>query len=275
MTDHRRRKAYPDSGTNTRSLGGDAGLLASDARGVSEVIGFILIFSLVLLTIVLVYTGGLGGLSDARDVEQVNNAERAFDVLAENFEKMSRGEAPHRATEIKLADSRLEMGNLHHFEVNESGQTVAEVPQHRPIEYRVTSQSKIVYEHGAVIRVDDGAATMRREPDFLFSDDRIVIRHVEAGNLQGGQSVSGDTTVLLRSSLTSSDLLYAEDGISEMTINLNTTTTRADIWIQYLESEGGEDCTVSSPTDDEVTVSCEFDTESLYVSKDRIRVDLT
>ena len=275
MTDHRRRKTCTDSNTTTRSAGGVVGALTSDARGVSEVIGFILVFSLVLLTIVLVYTGGLGGLSDARDVEQVNNAERAFDVLAENFEKMGRGEAPHRATEIKLADSRLEMGDLRHFKVNNSSQTVAEVPQHRPIEYHVTSQSKIVYEHGAVIRVDDGTATMRREPDFLFGDDRIVIRHVEAGNLQGGQSVSGDTTVLLRSSLTSSQLLFADDVSDEITIHLNTTTTRADIWIEYLESEGGEGCTVSSPTEDEVTVSCEFDTGSLQVSKDRIRVDLT
>ena len=79
----------------------------TDTRGVSEIVGFILVFSLVLGTITLVYASGLSGLDDTRDAERITNAERAFDVLANNFQQMGRGEAPNRATEIKLAEAQL------------------------------------------------------------------------------------------------------------------------------------------------------------------------
>lgn len=243
-------------------------------RAVSEVVGFVLVFSLVLITIALVYTSGLGGLNDARDAEQMNNAERAFDVLAYNFEKMVRGEAPHRATEVKLADSTLVMDDNAQIRVkNESGESVTNMTQHQPIRYEVESGSQIVYEHGAVIRVDDGHATMKRNPDILFADDRLVFRYIEAGDFGGrGHHVSGDTTVLVRSSVTSSQLLYSSSD-ETVTIELETQAERVDAWQRYFEENGG-DC--NSPSGEgQITLECEFETESFYLSRTRIQVDFT
>ena len=251
--------------------------LAESERAVSEILGFILVFSIVLSTIVLVYVGGLGGLENARDAEQMNNAERAFDVLGNNVEKMARGEARHRATEIKLSDSQLVLGDLRQAHVNDSnGNTVAEIRQHRPIKYHVTSTSKVVYEHGAVIRVDDGSATMQSEPDFIIGENRMIIRHIEVSNLEtGSQSVSGDTTVLVRASVTRSDMLYSGEDMDEVTVYLNTSSTRANVWVTYMESKDAS-CDVSNPTDSEVAVECTFeDIETLFVSRDRVKVDLT
>lgn len=252
----------------------------ADERAVSEVVGFVLVFSLVVGTIALVYVTGFAGLTDTRDVEQVNNAERAFDVLADGFDKLARGEAPNRATEIKLADAQLTLGNLKQGAVTDSdGTMVAEIPQHRPIVYTAPSGSEVVYEHGAVIRVDDGgAATMRREPDFIIGEERTVIRHIETSNLQiGSQSVAGDTTVLVRSSATRSDLLYSAVENDEVTLALDTAEERASAWTEYMESEmpDGGTCSVSDPIDGEVSVECTFETETIYVSKTRIKVDFT
>lgn len=245
-----------------------------DERGISEVIGFVIVFSLILATIAIVYAGGFAGLTDARDVEQANNAERALDVFASSMEKMARGQAPNRAIEIKLSDSQLTLGELHGASVNNSSDVlVAEMPQHRPIIYQMNRDSKIVYEHGAVIRVDDGAASMQREPDFLFDEKRTVIRHIETANLpQGSLHVAGDTTVLIRSTVIASDLQYSGDESGSITFALNTSSTRAVAWERYLESEGGSCDDSPIGNGDEVRVECQFETDRLYVAKSRIEI---
>ena len=95
-----------------------------DRRGVSETIGFVLVFSLIVLTVGVVLTVGYGGLQDARDAERVNNAERAFDVLADNVEDITHRGAPSRGTEVRLAEASLGAGSptyLNVTGVNDSG----------------------------------------------------------------------------------------------------------------------------------------------------------
>lgn len=253
--------------------------VGGDERAVSEVVGYALVFSLVLGALVFAYTGGLGGLTDTRDVEQVNNAERAFDVLANNFEKMGRGEAPHRAAEVKLHDSTLTTSDVHSASIrNESGDTVAHFNQHRPLRFEVNQDSQVVYEHGAVFRVDDGHGSMTRKPDFVIDENRTVIRYIESTDFGGGgQSVSGDTTVLLRASMTSSRHLYSNQSSEELTISINTTEDRADAWKSYLESElpeGGE-CDAPVENGDLVTITCRFETDSVHITRSRIRMEMT
>jgi hypothetical protein len=81
-----------------------------DDRGVSEVIGFVLVFSLITMTIAIVSVTGIGGLQDAQQAEQVNNVERAFDVLDDNFDEIQRQQAPNRTTELKLVDGSIGLG---------------------------------------------------------------------------------------------------------------------------------------------------------------------
>jgi len=61
--------------------------------------GFVFAFALVTASVGVVYTTGIGGLEDARENEQVTNAVRAFDVLHDNIEDVTREDAPSRATE--------------------------------------------------------------------------------------------------------------------------------------------------------------------------------
>lgn len=246
-----------------------------DDRGVSEVIGFVLVFSLVLATIGLVYAGGLSSLDDSRDAERINNAERAFDVLADSFETMARGDAPNGATEIKIADAQLSTGNERRVTVTtqEMSATGAASNRSRAMSFDGGTDTRIVYEHGAVIRVDGDASTMQREPDFVFDEERTVIRYIEV--VGGRQNIGGDTTVLVRSSVTTSELLHTEDDPDDVALRLNTTTTRAAAWMRYLESEIPDgDCTLDT-NGDEATIECTFETESLHVALTQIRIQFT
>ncbi len=76
-------------------------------RGQTETLGFALIFALMISSVVITFTAGYAGLQDVRDIERTNNAERAFEVFADNIGDITQNSAPSRATEMKLSDARL------------------------------------------------------------------------------------------------------------------------------------------------------------------------
>ena len=253
-----------------------------DDRAVNEVIGFVLVFSLVLTTVSLVYAAGFTGLDSTRDVERVNNAERAFDVLANNFQQMGRGEAPNRATEIKLADAQLTTTATRKMTINASGMNAtAATPV--AIRYDTAGDTSVVYEHGAVIRADGDSAVMRREPDFIFEDGNVVVRFIELGG--SDQGVGGSvSTVLVRAERRENVVLANRDTTSNVTVRLQTHPDRADVWETYLNESlatatgGTPTCSRSTIGDDTTEVVCFDDTadvDRLAVSRVGIRVTLT
>ena len=256
----------------------------TDTRAVSEVVGYILVFSLVLGTITLVYAAGLSGLNDTRDAERITNAERAFDVLANNFQQMGRGEAPNRATEIKLAEAQLSTTDRRDVSISADGVDPA-VARPVTIRYNPGTDTSIVYENGAVIRVDNGNAVMLEEPDFLFDDGNVVVRYIEPrGN---GQSIGGtSTTVLVRAERTTSEVLVNRELSTGIEIKMQTHEDRAEVWQEYYNKSidsvtgnpGSGRCTTNSNVggSDTVQIECKpFNADKLAVSKVQIEVELT
>lgn len=251
-----------------------------DDRGVSEVVGFILVFAIVLGTVTLVYVGGFSELQDTRVHEQNANAERAFDVLANNLEDIGRDKAPSRATEVKLSQAgvRVDDNSDRRLEITANSSTAAAQP--RSIVYDSGEGTQIVYENGAVIRQERGGAVMVREPDFVFDQDRTVVRYLEPRG--GEQSVTGSTTVLVRAERSHSRLLMSQRNDTGVDVELNFTTApgRAGTWEGYLE-EGLSDFAGSDPCSqvsvggaEAVIVNCEFETNAIHVARTRLVVTL-
>lgn len=251
----------------------------ADERGVTEVIGFILVFSLVLGSISLVYVGGFTGLQDTRDHEQMANAERAFDVLANNFEELGRGKAPSRATEIKLAGAQLRTTEPTLITVNSTGKAAAGASP-RSIVYRPErSNSAVIYEAGAVLREDGEGAIMIREPDFVFGPDRTVMRVIET---RGGlQSISGDTTTLVRGEEQYQGIRHRNrdpDTKINLTVRIEPASGHLQPWHDYLEETAQEEmgtpntdyCSIQT---DEV-VCTDIMTHSIYFGATGVEVDL-
>lgn len=217
--------------------------LKTDTRGASEVLGFVLVFSLVTATVGYVYVGGISGLSDRRDAERVNNAERAFDVLASNVEDLGLRGAPSRATEIKLADARLGAGDPVAVNVtaeHSSGDSRLDVPQKNytldPIVYDGGTGAQFVYANGAVIRQQPGGSVLVRSPPLIVRAGRIVLpivlTDVESGD------VAGSTTVRIRTTHRETTLLHAahDTGTYDLTVRLETSRTGP--WKRFFETRG-------------------------------------
>lgn len=240
-------------------------------RAVSEVVGFVLVFSLVLATISVVYVSGFSGLQDTRDAERNANAERAFDVLANNIQEIARGQAPNRATEIKLSEARLALGTERGAWVNVSGADDYRVDS-RSIRFEAgDSSTHFAYEHGAVIRADADGSVMVREPDFMFDDDRSVIRYITISGQR--HSKRGDTTALVRGEQSSTAGPVTYEAPSPANVSVETHRDRAAAWERYLEREVGN-CDVSY-NGEAATVTCSYDPETLHVSEVRISTEIT
>ncbi len=247
-------------------------------RAVSEVVGFILVFSLVLGTISIVYVGGFSGLQDARDHEQHANAERAFDVLANNFEELGRDKAPSRATEIKLSDAGIRTTEPSIFSINTTGY-MANGSAPRSILYEpVGSDTSIVYDAGEDVRADGDDAIMVREPDFIFGPDRMVLRVME---LRGGlQSVSGDTTTLIRGEKQFQEIRHQHHDPAtpvNTTIRIEPSSGYTGVWETYLDESlteafpsGSHEC----QSQDTEVICTDIETHSVYFSTTGVRIHI-
>lgn len=214
------------------------GSLRTGERGVSEVLGYIFIFSIVVTAIALVYTAGYGALTDIRDAEQLNSAERAMEGSAESLENLQRGD-PSRASELRLSGGTLTVTNDTTFAVavNVSGGGVRSAT-YSPGSLRYDyAGSHISYQAGAVVRADGASGYVERHPSFVCSDDRAMLSLV---TLQSNQSaVGGDSSVVVVGRLQSSELLYPPNEStsprSASSVTVTVSGPDAGAWDRYFD----------------------------------------
>lgn len=250
-------------------------------RAVSETMGFIFAFALVTATVASVYTFGMAGLLDAQRGEQANNAERAFDVLADNFADVHRADAPSRATEISLAGATLAVGEPITVSVEVTNTTNASdnatVSMHpRPVVYSGVQDTTIAYVAGAVVRTDGDASVMSVEPRFVVTGRNAVIPFVHTYPSGGIESLSGDGTVLVVARQQNSKLARqfrtsTATGDPDARVNVTVESPRAGAWKHYFESRGFTEVD-GDPADGAVTY--QFVTDRVFVPEAGIEVAL-
>lgn len=247
-------------------------------RGVSDVIGFVLVFSLVTATVAIVSLSGFAALENVREAEKINNAQRAFDVLADNTKDVYEGGVPSRATELSLANAQLGTGSTITVNVTARNTTTSRnitvSRTTRPITWTdpTNDGTALVYSLGAVLRAQQDGGIVSRDPPFRLESNRSVIRIVETTVDQ--PRVVGGSTVQVRTSLSNDRVVAVEDPPEFDELWLNITTPRADLWSRSLDERPGADCSVVTLSGDN-KVACELGTEDgFYVTLTQIRVEI-
>lgn len=236
----------------------------TDDRGVSEVLGYVLVISLVTLTIAMVVTMGIGGLADSQEAEEFNNMERAFDVFSYNTDRMVEQRTPHRATEFRIGSGQMRYDDPINISVSIGGELIDNFSvRSDPIVYEHDNGNKIVYESGAVIRVDDSGSRMLTEPTIVSTDSQFLIHGIRTRPSSGSaHDMQGPGTLLLRKEMIGTDRVFGSAQSSE-SINISVKSPRAEAWAAFFEDSGFEDVQLSeeevvvefTPTEEtEVTV---------------------
>ncbi len=243
-----------------------------DKRGVSEVVGYVLVFSLILSAITFVSVSGFSSLEDARDREHLRNAERAFDVLRDNIGDIYQFGAPSRATELNLADAQLRTGdpvNMTITVVDDTGETTTVERAITPLVFVSGDGTTVAYEAGAVFRDGSGGGSVVYGPPFRISQERTLIPMIRTYSPQ--TRGLGGGTVLIRAKSTTRTVPVVASQASTLRIEI-TDSTRQNLWKRYLSEEESLDCTESGDT-----LSCEMPrtpVDRLVVTVQEIRWEL-
>jgi len=242
-------------------------------RAVSEVVSYVLVFGLVVSAVGIVSVSGLSTLQDVRANEQMANAERAFDVLADNLADIHRRDAPSRATEISLGEAKLETGDNVTITVSvESGGTWNNKSwQTRPIVYTGDEGRQLVYEAGAVFRTANGGGVRVHDPPFVIGKDRLLISVVGL-NRPDRQSFSG-STVLIRGRNTGTSVANnsAAGNVDTVAVTLSNTS-QYNLWNESFSAQGFT-CN-TSPDSEEVECKRSSGIDRVYVVYHDIAVDI-
>ena len=257
------------------SLGPDPDGASGESRGVSDLIGFVLIFSLIVAVVGIVSLAGLTSLEGARDAQQTNNAERAMEVLSDNMADLTDRGAPSRATEVSLSDASMYMGDEMTVTVNDTQETLlpGRVFKLSPIVYE-DNNAKLVYVNGAVFRVERDGGVVLKSWDAVLDENRTMIPIINTVSATDGpQAIKSDTVLVRANTYQRLVPVSDESGIYD-NVWVNVTSTRSELWKRMLEAEEKFDCQDEGPD----SIACELTLGSapdrLYVVETRISVAL-
>jgi hypothetical protein len=235
-------------------------------RGVTEVLSYVLVFSLIVTAGGLAYSAGAAELDEGKTANRLENAERAFGVFGTNVDDIVYGGATSRTTTVTTAGASVGLGDPVTFNLTVPAENASYRATVRPVVYRGET-ADIIYVNGAILREQRGGTAMLRRPPMVFGAETVVpyIRTRASGPTGAG----GDGNVRIRTDAAArSAFTEPDEPNDEYQPRLNVTTNRTDVWRQYLETNADASCTTVGRT-----VSCMFTAERISVSL--VRIDVT
>lgn len=239
---------------------------------VSEVVGYIIILGIVIMSIGMVLNSGFPVIQDAQQGEHMENVQKTFEILQNNFDEIVERDVPARATELKMVDSDLQTRESTFVHIGFDDPDLDNFSRSRPIVY-TRGDSDIMYESGAVFSGQfqrGNNSAMLYEPNWRFDEDFVVVREITT---RGENSISGDGTPLIRGDATSRGYEASTD--QDDTLYIAIESPNAGAWHSYLEREldgSGLDTDIEyeenpSPMTeyDRVSVEVELDTDGKII----------
>ncbi|ELZ91412.1 hypothetical protein C440_13899 [Haloferax mucosum ATCC BAA-1512] len=227
-------------------------------RGVSEVVSFVLVFALVTTSVGLVSTLGYATLSDLQSAEQADNGALAFEVLAADVDAIESGRAETQSADVGTSGGTFGVTPAETVTATVNGETWN---ASGTLFFRSTD-TKLTYESGAVVRRSGDDGVILAPPDFTCRDDVAVVSLVSITSTSSS-SISGDTVrVLTRRQ--SNDLLAST---TDETVTVAPQGDTPDAWAQYFRDQndwsydtgtGEATCTAEHVIVRETTITVDF-----------------
>lgn len=242
-------------GRRDRTLTG----LDRDDRGISETVGFVLTFGVIITSVGLVSTVGLSELNRFQENQQLQNAERTFELIARSFDEIEESQTIARTDAIDLNQGSLSVGASSSVEIDvPSGSIPTFSLPLNSLEY-LSKNTRISYENGATFRtkVDQDAGIIQHEPGYICTDDVAVLSFVTLQR-DSLRQIGGEGTLRISGQQTNTTLLYPTGGANAATpdhVDFTITSERAREWRQHFERSDGN-WVIRSSSDSTVEVRC-------------------
>jgi len=239
------------------------GPTATSDRGISDLVGYVLTFSVLIASVALVSSVGFQQLEDMRTDEQLSNAERAFRLMERNLDEIQQSQAPIRSSEIDLHDGTILTNNsgaeaVVTIQRASGGPHVMTIPLN-DIRYEV--EDKVVaYESGSVFYSDEYSNDVLEDgPEMICTDDAAVLSFVTIRSETAQQFLTGGT-VSVTASLKNTTLRYpmsrtGPDSVEDsQAVTVEFESRYDEAWNVYF-GQRSEDWTQVSPPNPEFRCS--------------------
>jgi hypothetical protein len=243
---------------------------ASNCRAVSDVPAFILMFSIIVLSVTTIAVAGVDQLTALNERERIQTAERAMEANAASLDKIHQQSDPFRSLQFPVSGGSLWL-NQTTLSVDSTNMDLSGTPFASPIDVnalehrfeRSPADISIVYEAGGAFR--SGAGIERYEPAFRCTSgaggsDTVAV--VSVVNLTSDDSIdfaadfrrefsidpldipgSGANTDLDRALRIDAELVGTNrtvDATNPGTITVDVSETAyPDQWVRYLRVAEG------------------------------------
>ena len=241
---------------------------------VSEVIGFILVFSIIMLAISLIYAVGYPAIQSSKENTQFQNMEQSFMVLQSNINTVAFGHAPVKIMKTSLGGGSLTVDpDAGWIYVNTTSGVYSRNVTIGAIEYEKNGR-RIAFEGGGVWKkYPVGYAIKLSEPRIFVQDvdgnKTVFVSIINISSENGISAVGGEGTASVVARFNRSHT--PEYDYSPGNVTITVTSDYADAWKRYFEDMG---FSVSGSGTNPVTAEIS-DVNTLIVNEHVIEVEVS
>lgn len=208
-------------------------------RAVSDVLAFIIVFSIIITSVALVYGTGFSSIRDVRDGEQKANAERAMEAVALSMDDIVSGQATRRGGSLNLGGAQLRVDDSTDIEVFVGGSEVTSDPNPVGAFEFYADDTAVAYESGGVFRRDGSASVTVLRPTMTCTSESAVVSLVAVQSSTGAIGATDNVEVSMVEE--SSELLHAQTG-SGIDVDIDVDgSDYTTAWERTLEEQGWSD----------------------------------
>lgn len=215
-------------------------------HAVSETVGFVIIFGIMLTGIALVTLYGYPAVLDAQQNANIRNMERNMISLQSDVKSLAYKNVPYKETTMQVSGGVLKVENpdteQYRFEIyDQNGPLISYADLAYPdtfppgsIKFLSDSEDiSIALQNGAVVKHQSDGSVMLSEPRWFFDDptDTLVINLIQIYSSQP-LAKSGITTIQMRI-----DPLNIDPADGD---NIVDTPPAGDVTIEYYDGQGFE-----------------------------------
>lgn len=216
------------------------------SRGVSDVLGYIMIFGIIITLTFVATTTGITEIRSQQQGEQIATVERGFQILDRSFETIQTHKDSRKATPMNIQSGSIGYGETATITIGEwdtgSDEFTADNTSidTRTITYQ-NGDTELVYEGGLLFNDRSGRDTLSRtDTGFVVEDSKAVIPIVSLNtpNPDFGSAPSGE--IVVQSTYTSDTQSVSTRTVSGNPLKIEIDSSKPAGWERQLTDEGFE-----------------------------------
>lgn len=202
-------------------------LFTGDARGVSDVVGYTMIFGVILIVSTTAVTIGFSGVENQRQLQQIQTVENAFELFNEDVETIQSHKDPKKQTPINMQTGSIGYSNATTITIGarNNGEFTTENTsiQTRTIQYK-SQDTILTYDNGIVFNNKEDRKTLTHgSTDIVIGDNKAIIPVVVITPVNADTALSPSGEITIESNYVS----------NTQTLEARTVETTGDaLWIE-------------------------------------------